>query len=352
MPEVRHRRLAPYYNDWLTLRTLAERRSVERELAARIDAAGYDLVVSSVVQAGPEVPAHAPDLLAFLATPSIYYCHEPPRRFYEPWCRPQAAPLDPYERARGLWRRPAHALVEAWVRRQDVLNVGRATLVVANSLYTCRRVRQVYGRSASVSYPGVRVERFVADPAAPRSTDVVSIGSLEPHKGFEVVVDAIGCMPEAGRPRLHVVGSGGHPNMPGRLEHRARQRRVELLLHTRLGDRALVDLLQTCSAFGFAARGEPFGLVILEALASGTPPAAIGEGGVPEIVQDDVNGRLVNRNAEALGEALATIVTDPARRRRLAAAGRHDAATRWDWPRAVERFEQLVVSAATGGRPG
>ena len=67
------------------LRRLWQRGVTDVEvLRSEFDAGGYDLVVSSVVRAGSEVPAHAPAVLAFLDCPAVYYCHEPPRRFYEP----------------------------------------------------------------------------------------------------------------------------------------------------------------------------------------------------------------------------------------------------------------------------
>lgn len=71
-----------------------------------------------------------------------------------------------------------------------------------------------------------------------------------------------------------------------------------------------------------AAIEEPFGLALVEAMASGRPVVAVGAGGVPEIIRDGVDGVLVPREQpEALAAALVRILQDPLLAGRLARAG-------------------------------
>jgi hypothetical protein len=141
-------------------RDLAE---VEGRLADEIDRQGYDLVLVSTMRA-----ALAPSIARYLRTPSVYYCHEPPRRFYEPWCRPEAAPLSAYERLRLRLHWPTIKAIEAHARRNDVASVRSATMVLTNSNYSAGRIRQVYQRSAAVSYLGVDSNLF--HPGGPTCT--------------------------------------------------------------------------------------------------------------------------------------------------------------------------------------
>jgi glycosyltransferase involved in cell wall biosynthesis len=69
--------------------------------------------------------------------------------------------------------------------------------------------------------------------------------------------------------------------------------------------------------------GEPFGQVIIEAMAAGKPVVATRGGGVPEIVQDGVTGILAPMgDAAAMAEAICELLADPERAAKMGAAGR------------------------------
>lgn len=345
----RHRRLASYWNDFQTLRDLKDEERLEEEMARTVDAAGYDVLLCSVLRDGT-----APSLLRFSQTPTIYYCHEPPRRFYEPWCRPEAAPLSAIERGRLLWRWPTQRLLDRWSQKHDRLNVQSASLVLTNSLYTSQRVREVYQREAEVCYLGVDAYRFAPAPKTGARAGVVSIGRLEAHKGFDFLIEALGLLPESIRPPLTIVGSGGHPNMPLYLRKLALRRGVKLELHADLSDQALAELYQSSIAFVFGARLEPFGLVLLEAMACGLPVIAVAEGGIPEIVADGVTGFLTKRSATAFADRLAAVLRSPELREALGAAGREAAEQQWSWDGTVNTLEshlQRVAGFASAPQP-
>lgn len=79
-----------------------------------------------------------------------------------------------------------------------------------------------------------------------------------------------------------------------------------------------------------ASDPEPFGLVVLEALAVGRAVVAVARGGPAEIVDDGVTGRLVPEpSPERLAEALAPLVDDPELRRRMGDAGREQVLSRF-----------------------
>jgi glycosyltransferase involved in cell wall biosynthesis len=347
-PARRDRRLGLYWNDWLAFQDVVAMERLERELAARVDAEGYDVVLTSAMRS-----CVAPALPLYLATPTVHYCHEPPlRRLFEPRCRPAAAPLSAYERGRLLWRWPSRALLDRAIRRRDVARGRRATRLLANSRFTARRLEAVYGRPASVCYLGVDAERFL--PAdRPARDGVVSVGALEPHKGFDFVVRALGRVPAPRRPALTVVGSPGHPRMAAHLRALAARVGVDLTIRSATGvqaggsDAVLSAVYRAHALFVFGSHLEPFGLVALEAMASGLPVVAVAEGGLPEVVRDGVDGCLRPRDEAAVAAAVEALLGDDQRRGEMSRAAR-EAALRWSWGAAAERLERHLRAVAGG----
>ena len=107
---------------------------------------------------------------------------------------------------------------------------------------------------------------------------------------------------------------------------------------------AALDLLVLASA------REGFGLVIIEAMASGVPVVATAVGGVPEIIHSETLGVLASRRPARLAEAVVSLLRDPARRRTLAEACRRDVRERFDPGRQIEASAALLQRAADAGR--
>lgn len=343
----RRLRLAFPINDlvaWQELRTLER---VGRALARRLDERRYDCVLVTTCQ-----DMYVPPILAYLRSPSLYYCHDKPlNRFYGPMHRPEAGPMTRYERARQRWQRPTQALVDVAIRRGAVRHARAATMLVANSRFTARWIRAVYGREAEVCYLGVDADKFA--PAQRSRCGVISVGALEAHKGFDFVIRALGRIEKGRRPPLTIVGSPGNRHMPDYLARLARQEDVSLQLLTTFGaqgggaDIDLVAQYQTSSLFVFASHGEPWGLVLLEAMACGLPVVAVHDGAVPEAVAPGVSGLLAPRDEAAFANAVDRLLVDGATRAAMSHAARQRAVT-FTWEAASDRLEQLLGRVANG----
>lgn len=92
---------------------------------------------------------------------------------------------------------------------------------------------------------------------------------------------------------------------------------------------------------------EPFGMVAVEAMASGRPVVASRVGGLQHIVTESETGYLYEPgDATALANALDTLIDDPALRRRMGEAARIRAETEYDWKRIIERHYPPLLETA------
>jgi glycosyltransferase involved in cell wall biosynthesis len=221
---------------------------------ARFDLTGYDLVLS------------ASHCVAKSARPigkalHVCYCFTPMRYVWDLY------PEYVRGRAARLVFGPVAAALRAWDRR----TAARVHRFAAISDFVAERIRRCYERPADVLHPPVDTARFrVAD--TPGEFYLV-VSALVPYKRVDLAVDAARRL---GR-RLLVVGSG-----PEAARLRARAPDGVEFLGWR-GDAEVADLYTRCRAILFPGV-EDFGIVPLEALASGRPVIAFGRGGVRETV--------------------------------------------------------------------
>ncbi|MGI8553777.1 MAG: glycosyltransferase family 4 protein [Dehalococcoidia bacterium] len=198
-----------------------------------------------------------------------------------------------------------------------------------------------------VIYGGADPRRFYPDETI-RRNGVLFVGRLTPHKGVDRLLAAL---PQGAR--LRIAGSSGHDRKPPErdypllLRRLAAGREVEFLgavpdsllpdLYRHASVLVLPSVERTC--YGRSIRvSELLGLVVLEAMASGTPVICSRLGGLPEVVQDGITGFLVEPgNIEELRERIAELVGNPALASRLGNNARDLALDRFTWQACAER---------------
>jgi glycosyltransferase involved in cell wall biosynthesis len=163
------------------------------------------------------------------------------------------------------------------------------------------------------------------------------VGDLRPEKGAFVLVEAVrrigGTMP------VVLVGESvvGHeiPDLPGLVK----LGRLPNATVRRLWQQAYVGVVPSVWA-------EPFGIVVLEAMAAGCPVIASRIGGLPEVVADGVTGVLVEPDDPgALADALVCLARDDALRERLAAGARREV-PRYSADRCAADIEDVYRAAS------
>lgn len=179
----------------------------------------------------------------------------------------------------------------------------------------------------------------------------LAVAHLRPTKGLptlfaaaeQLAVDAPGAV------RLFVAGGGGQ--LLELAAHPAAKRPDRLV--TLLGVREDVpELLAAADGFVLSSTAEGLPNAIMEAMAAGLPVVATGVGGVTELLEDQVHGRIVPaEDPAALATAMRQVMSlPPAVRHRMGAAGHDRVAEQFDLSRMVGAWEGLLEDALTTGR--
>ncbi len=303
---------------------LRSMRRLERQIAAAIDAGGYDVALVH-----PSQFTQAPWTLTALRLPSVYYCHEPLRAAWEP----------------GIASAPVRLALRATLARADRRAVRAATTLATNSRFTAQAVARIYGREAAVVYPGVDVERFCPGPAAAEEY-VLSVGALHPLKGMDFLVRVLGRLPAAERPPLRIVSDRARAAERAQLQRLAAERGVVLQLAERVSERELLEAYRGARLVLCAAHREPFGLVALEAMACGRPVLAVREAGFAETVLEGETGFLAERDEASFAARVQSLLRDRAGAQAVGARAALAARARWSWQRSLDALERLLAQTA------
>ena len=221
-----------------------------------LNLSGYDLVISS--ESGP-----AKGVLVDPTAVHICYCHSPMRYIWDQY--------HVYRAHSGRITRFAMALLLPALRAWDFLSAARVDHFVANSRFVASRIDKYYRRQATVIYPPVDVDQFSIVPDI--GDYYLALGQLVPYKRIDIAVDAFTLMGK----RLIVAGTGEE------------ERKLKASAGASIefvgwqSDAQIRDLMSHCKALVFPGE-EDFGIVPVEAMASGRPVIAFGRGGALETV--------------------------------------------------------------------
>jgi glycosyltransferase involved in cell wall biosynthesis len=192
---------------------------------------------------------------------------------------------------------------------------------------------------------GIRARHGI-DPDAPVALFAGALDRAHHFKRLDLVIDALAKV-QARDLVLLVVGGGELLE-----EYRERARTAGVRDRVRFAGAQphaqLPEFMRAADLLVLATEPpESFGLVLVEAMATGLPVIATDIPGVRTIVRDGENGLLVPRDdVSALADALDRIATLPAaERERLGAQGRADCEQIYAWPRVIDRLEAVYADA-------
>ncbi len=236
--------------------------------------------------------------------------------------------------------------------------VAEAAFVVTISEYNRELIIETCGEycrdKVVVIHCGVDTQVFRADArkAASKPADapfaILCTGTMYEVKGHTFLIEACRLLAERGLDFVcHLVGDGpDRPALAEQVERAGLADRVRF--HGQRTRDEIVALLQEVDVVAVpsiptnSGRREGIPVVLMEAMASGTPVVASGISGIPELVDTEVSGLLVPpRDPQALADALVRLHDDPALRRRLGQGGRE---------KVLREFDQSANAAALAQR--
>jgi glycosyltransferase involved in cell wall biosynthesis len=222
-----------------------------------LDLRDYDLVISS--ESGP-----AKGVITSSNTRHVCYCHSPMRYLWDLY------PAYLHEWTTSRTKRVLIASLTNYLRLWDYASASRVDEFIANSVNVQKRIWKSYRRASDVLYPPVAVETFYNRPA---EDYYLIVSELVSYKRLE---DAVRCFSRTRR-KLKIVGDGPDYRLLKRLAG------PEVEFCGRVPSTELRDLYARCRALVLPGE-EDFGIVAVEAIASGKPVIALGRGGVLESV--------------------------------------------------------------------
>jgi glycogen(starch) synthase len=251
--------------------------------------------------------------------------------------------------------------VERWMAR-------RADAVIVCSYYMRGHVADIFdiderrvavipnGVDPSELQPSGDLQALRREFAEPHEKLVLLVGRLVYEKGFQLALDALpDVIDRVGNVRFLVAGSGTHE-----AELKAQAQRLGLIEHGTflgwIGDDVLHSLYRIADLCVVPSIYEPFGLVALEAMASGCPCIVADTGGLREVVPrgERVGLRFNGGDAEHLGVMIERLLVDDELRDRLVTeASEH--VLRFDWDDIAQRtrgiydgFDQVTEREGVG----
>ncbi|WKG05546.1 glycosyltransferase family 4 protein [Mycolicibacterium sp. HK-90] len=244
--------------------------------------------------------------------------------------------------------RQVHA-VESWLVRES------------DSLITCsasmsEEITELFGPELSeirVIRNGIDADLWPFAPRRPRPgpAELLYVGRLEYEKG---VHDAIAALPRIRRAHpgttLTIAGDGTQYEW---LVEQARKHKVLKATRFvgRLGHEELLQALQAADAAVLPSHYEPFGIVALEAAATGTPLVTSNVGGLGEAVIDGQTGMsFAPRDVAGLAAAVRAVLDDPEAAQRRANAARERLSADFDWHTVAAETNQVYLAAKRAER--
>jgi len=250
----------------------------------------------------------------------------------------------------------------SWIEKKtldlDKIVVKRAQKIIAVSNFVRKSLISSYKLAPSkisVIYNGVDWKDFQIDPNeimkvkklynVKEDNVILYVGRIEPRKGINLLLEAFSILIKKTKRkcRLFIVGSGNQTF----LWKTAQRMRIthHLTLIDRVNSDSLKKIYGLSNVFVLPSLLEGFGLTLLEAMAAGKPIVALNVGGIPEIVKDGVNGKLVDKKPTELASALKFFIENPDIAERIGNINKRYVADNFRWEKTARETLDVYKEA-------
>jgi glycosyltransferase involved in cell wall biosynthesis len=282
--------------------------------------------------------------------PTVCYCHTPLKILHDPVTRQALRQRSRRKYAALLALAPGFQMVDKRMWR-------RFDHVLANSEETAHRIdrARLTEREVEILHPGVDLDQFTLHPTLPRERFFLVAGRIMWEKKIELAIQALRVARQHGTDASLVIAGGvdskSRPYLQTLRQHAAGLP-VDFLIDP--SDEDLASLYARCLAVVFTAPNEDWGIVPLEAMASGSPVLAVDAGGPRESVIHNVTGWLLNPTPWAFAEQMQVVAEDGPNGRLISRRATRRRAQQFSADAFVERLDDVmdeVVQTGSVSRP-
>lgn len=282
---------------------LFELYNLHRKIAFDIKSRNYDYVFVH-----PSKYTQAPFLLKFLNN-CIYYCQEPLRIAYDPF----VSDISEIKFPRNIYEF-LNRQIRKWIDKENFKN---ARTILSNSKFSEKGIEKSYGKKTAVCYLGVDTD-FFKPLDLNKVADVLFIGNKD--NGYDLLNNLSDLFGNKLKVRAIFRDSG----------------------KSKITDKELAGIYNKSKVLVALNHNEPFGLIVLEAMACGIPVIAVGEGGYNESVINNKTGFLIKRNLKDLYDRINKIINNDELRRSMGKNARENILKNWTWDKSVKRFLKII----------
>ena len=217
---------------------------------------------------------------------------------------------------------------------------SRIDIRVAVSKDAVELAQRYIGGDYEILFNGIELGDYSSPSPTPRENAIFFIGRHEERKGLSILLEAVSKLP----PDVRVWIASDGPQTAELKTRFASDSRIEWL--GRISDSEKISRMSRASVFcAPSLHGESFGVVLLEAMAAGTPVVASNLDGYRNVATDDETALLVETgNVAGLASALARVLVDPRLAARLTANGREHA-QRFSMDALADRYIEMYERA-------
>ena len=201
-----------------------------------------------------------------------------------------------------------------------------------------------YKEKIDIISPGVDTQRFVPNDNA-KKENLLFIGQLnEGHKwkGLKYLLDAMALLPKD--IKLTVVGNG---NLLDHYKKYVESNKINVKFKGKISDNDLIVQLQNAKILVLPSysAAESFGMVLIEAMACGTPVIGSNIGGIPSVINNDETGLLVKpKDSKGISSAIEKLHKDKELWDKLRKNGINEVKEKYDWKMIVDKTEKVFKS--------
>lgn len=183
----------------------------------------------------------------------------------------------------------------------------------------------------------------------PTRPSILFLANLEYRKGIFTLLDAFDNFAEAVPECILEVWGDGEEVEGVRRRVAQSPFRERINLNGRASRDDIAEIMRAHSVYCMPSYGEPFGMTILEAMASGVPVVTTNVGGPAYLIHEEGGRTVPMHDAASLADALKEIVTSPDLQRSMGAYNRERIEQEFNWSRSLDRMEGVYQRILSKG---